>query len=315
LGSYLSEVKIKIMKILVTGATGYAGYHTAIAFRQAGHQVSGLVRDDSKNRAQELLSYEVKLAQGNLREPETYRQYLEDSDVLVHTVLDFDNPQETDHKLFNTLQQIAQNSPPQRQRLFIYTTGCSIYGKRPERVMNETTLANPDHALAFRMEMESKLFNMDMPRVSRVVLRPGFMYGLDGHSSISGQWFEMGEKGRAIYRGDRNKGWSWVHVGDLARTYVMVAENAANLNGQVFCVTDEQRYKCIEVMQACLAAAGYEGDIEFASPSDDDVTSTWFNQNEFITSGKIQRWLGWFPRHTGIIDEIETYYSAWKASK
>lgn len=68
-------------------------------------------------------------------------------------------------------------------------------------------------------------------------------------------------------------------------------------------------------MKACLAATGYDGKIALASPSDDDVTSTWFNQNEFITSSKIRRWLGWFPKHTGLIDEIETYYSSWKAAQ
>ena len=227
------------MKVLVTGITGYAGYHAAIAFRKAGHKVSGLARDTEKDRARSLLPYEVNLLQGDLSDPNTYRHYVEDTDVMVHTVLDFKDPQGTDEKLFNTLQQVAQNSRPQRQRLFIYTTGCSIYGKRTERVMDETTPANPDHALGFRMEMESKLFNTEMPRLSKVVLRPGFMYGLDGHSSISGRWFDMGEKGKAIYRGDKEKGWSWVHVGDLARAYVTVAESSANLDGQVFCVADE----------------------------------------------------------------------------
>ena len=303
------------MKILITGITGYAGYHAAIAFRQAGHKVSGLARDTSKDRAQLLLRYEVNLVEGDLSEPDSYRQYIDDADVMVHTVLDFNNPQLTDEKLFNTIQQVAQNSRPQRQRLFIYTTGCSIYGKRPERVMDETTPANPDHALGFRMSMETKLFATEMPRVSRVVLRPGFMYGLDGHSSISGRWLAMGEQGKAIYRGDRNKGWSWVHVGDLAQAYIAVAESAANLDGQVFCVADEQRYKCVEVMQACLSATGYTGEIKFAPSSEDDETSNWFDQDEFITSGKIRRWLGWYPRHTGLIDEIETYYSAWKAAQ
>ena len=302
------------MKILVTGVTGYAGYHAAIAFRQAGHQVKGLVRDKTKNRARELLRYEINLVEGDLSKPETYRQYIEAADVMVHTVLDFENPQQTDEKLFNTLQQVAQNSRPSRQRLFIYTTGCSIYGKRPERVMDETTPANPDHALSFRMGMETKLFDTQMPRTSKVVLRPGFMYGLDGHSSISAKWFGMGDRGQATYHGDRDKGWSWVHVADLARAYVTVAESPANLDGQVFCVADEQRYKCVEVMQACLSATGYEGEIEFAPKSEDDVTSTWFDQNEFITSGKIRRWLDWYPRHTGLIDEVETYYSAWKAA-
>ncbi|MBV6627881.1 MAG: NAD-dependent epimerase/dehydratase family protein [Rivularia sp. (in: Bacteria)] len=303
------------MRILVTGVTGYAGFYAAIAFRQAGHKVSGLVRDASKNRAKKLLSYEVNLSEGDLSNPESYRQYLEDSDVIVHTVLDFDSPQETDQKLFATLQQVAKNSRTQRQRLFIYTTGCSIYGKRPERVMDETTPANPEHALAFRMEMESKLFNTAMPNVSKVVLRPGFMYGMDGHSSISAKWFEMAQKGKAVYHGNPEKGWSWVHVNDLARAYVMVAESAANLDNQVFCVADEQRYKCIEIMRACQSAAGYKGEIEIAAPSEDDITSTWFDQNEFITSGKINRWLGWFPKHTGLIDEIETYYNSWKAAQ
>lgn len=49
--------------------------------------------------AQLYASRKVKLAKGDLSNPQTYHQYLEDSDVLVHTVLDFNNPQETDKKL------------------------------------------------------------------------------------------------------------------------------------------------------------------------------------------------------------------------
>ena len=59
------------MRILVTGVTGYAGFYAAIAFRQAGHQVSGLVRDANKNRAKQLLQYEVNLSEGDLSEPES----------------------------------------------------------------------------------------------------------------------------------------------------------------------------------------------------------------------------------------------------
>lgn len=301
------------MKVLVTGATGYAGFHAAIALRIAGHQVYGLVRDAANRRARELQCHEVNLAQGNLKEPETYRNHLEASDAIVHTVLDFDNPQGTDLKLFEAMSEVAKASP--KKRLFIYTTGCSIYGKRPERVMDETTPANPQHALAFRMQMEQKLFAMPMPSCRKVVLRPGFMYGLDGHSSVSGMWFEMGQKGKAIYRGDPEKGWSWVHVSDLAEAYVRVAESGATIDGEIFCIADEQRPKCLEVMRACLRAAGNECEVEFGPKHDDDLTSTWFDQNEFITSRKAYRVLGWSPRHTGIIDEVETYYASWKAAQ
>jgi nucleoside-diphosphate-sugar epimerase len=185
-------------------------------------QVYGLVRDDSKPRAKALQRYEVELAIGDIKQPETYRQYLENSDVLIHAMMDFQDPQEADLKLFETLRQVAEATP--RNRLIIYTTGCSIYGKCPERIMDETTLGNPDHQLAFRMDLEQELFAMPIPQCRKVVLRPGFMYGLDGQSSVSGMWFGMGEQGKAVYRGDSEKGWSWVHISDLAEAYVRVAE-------------------------------------------------------------------------------------------
>ena len=300
------------MRILVTGATGYAGFYASIALRQAGHQVYGLTRNDSKPRAKELRQHEVQIAQGDITDPETYRQYLENSDVLVHAMMDFDAPQEADLKLFETLKQVAEAT--KRDRVFIYTTGCSIYGKRPERIMDETTPANPDHALAFRMDLEEKLLEMPIHRCSKVILRPGFMYGLDGKSSITGMWFGMGEQGKAVYRGDKQKGWSWVHVYDLARAYVLVTQKGAELDGEVFCIANEQRLKCLEVMRACLSAADYKGEIEFAEPNEDDVTSTWFDQSEFITSAKARARLGWMPQHLGVTDEIEIYYAAWKAA-
>lgn len=181
--------------------------------------------------------------------------------------------------------------------------------------MDESTPANPDHALAFRMDMEQELFNLPIDRCRKVVLRPGFMYGLDGKSSITGMWFGMGEQGKAIYRGNKDKGWSWVHISDLAQAYVRVVESAAAIDGEVFCIANEQRLKCLEIMQACLRATGYKSEIEFAESQEDDVTSTWFDQNEFITSQKARQKLGWTPQHLGVIDEIETYYAAWKATR
>jgi nucleoside-diphosphate-sugar epimerase len=301
------------MKILITGASGYAGFHAAIALRQAGHTVTGIVRDRTKSRCQDLERYEVGLAVGDVGEPQTYQSLLEQSDVLIHTMMDFADPQGTDLKLFETLRQVAETS--NRSRLFIYTTGCSIYGKVPERLMDETTLGNPQHYLAFRMEMEQKLLAMPVNRCRKVILRPGFMYGIDGRSSISAMWFGMGEEGKAIYRGDRTKGWSWVHIHDLAEAYVRVAESGAAIDGEIFCIADEQRPTCLEVMQSCLKAANYTGEIEFAPPQEDDLTSSWFDQNEFITSRKAHRLLNWNPRHTGIIDEIDIYYASWKSAQ
>jgi uncharacterized protein YbjT (DUF2867 family) len=99
------------MKVLVTGATGYAGFYAAIALRQAGHHVIALVRDAAKLRAKDLQRYEVELAIGDIKQPETYRTYLADSDVLIHAMMDLQDPQDADLKLFETLRQVAEATP------------------------------------------------------------------------------------------------------------------------------------------------------------------------------------------------------------
>lgn len=102
------------MKILVTGATGYAGFYAAIVLRQAGHQVYALVRDDKKSRAQDLQSYEVNLTVGDISKPESYRQAIENSDAIVHAMLDVQDPQGTDLKIFDTLRQVAETQARNR---------------------------------------------------------------------------------------------------------------------------------------------------------------------------------------------------------
>jgi nucleoside-diphosphate-sugar epimerase len=232
---------------------------------------------------------------------------------VIHTVLDFTDPQMTDRSLFEAFGEAARAAP--RRRLFVYTTGCSIYGKRPERVLDEETPANPAHPLAFRMEMEKAFFAASVGDTRKIVLRPGFMYGADGHSSISGRWFEMGEEGRPVYRGDRGKGWSWIHIDDLAAAYVRVAESHPALDREIFCLADGQRPACVEVMRACVRSAGFTGELVFAPPSEEDISSTLFDQDEFIDSRKAARLLGWHPRHPGILDEVELYYASWKAAR
>ena len=123
-------------------------------------------------------------------EPETYRAELERSDVVIHTMLDKKQPLETDRALFAALRDAAAADVSRR---FIYTTGCSIFGKLPIPIMDERTEPNPDHPLAFRRELEREA--LALRNVSTVVLRPGFMFGNDGYNSVSADWFEMAEEG------------------------------------------------------------------------------------------------------------------------
>ncbi len=77
-----------------------------------------------------LRVHEVALLQGDVAEPETYRAELERSDVVIHTLLDKKRPFDTDRALFAALEALPPRTPTRR---FVYTTGCSIFGKRRHR--------------------------------------------------------------------------------------------------------------------------------------------------------------------------------------
>ncbi len=37
--------------------------------------------------------------------------------------------------------------------------------------------------------------------------------------------------------------------------------------------------------------------------------------DQHVDARKISRLLGWQPRHSGFLDEVETYFESWKASQ
>jgi nucleoside-diphosphate-sugar epimerase len=299
------------MRVFVTGVSGYAGFYCALRLVAAGHAVTGIVRNPGQARLNVLRIQEIALICGDVSQPEAYCSALERSDAVIHTMLDKKRPFETDRALFAALQSL---SPQQPRRRFVYTTGCSIFGKVPVAVMDESTEPNPDHPLAFRRTLEREA--LALTNVSTVVLRPGFMFGNDGYNSVSADWFAMAQAGDPVFRGDREKGWSWIHIADLAEAYRLVVEAGERVvDGQVFHLADEQRPRSLDVMRACLDAAGYRGGLRFEGPMKGDNISTWFDQNEFITSQKAHERLGWHARHDGILQSAAMVYEAWKAAQ
>jgi nucleoside-diphosphate-sugar epimerase len=299
------------MRILITGVSGYAGYYAAIRLAAAGHHVTGLVRNPDHPRLNILRAREIKLAVGDVSQPDTYRDVLAQSNVIIHTMLDKKAPLATDRTLFAAIDALPET--PGARRRFIYTTGCSIFGKLDVRIMDETTEPNPKHFLAFRRDLEKEALALKNAGV--VVLRPGFMYGNDGYNSQATDWFEMGDSGEGIYRGDRTKSWSWIHIDDLAEAFVLATEAGRAIDGELFNLADDRQPMCVDVMQRCVSVAGFKGEITFAGPLEGNNTSTWFDQNELISSEKARRILGWNPRHAGILEDAPAAYAAWKASQ
>jgi nucleoside-diphosphate-sugar epimerase len=296
------------VRIFITGISAYAGFHAARRLAAVGHTVTGLVRNPDQPRLELLRAHEVSLIRGDVADTDGYRAELECSDVVIHTMLDKKAPQATDRALFGALAALPKRSGLPRR--FIYTTGCSIFGKVPGPI-DEHTEPNPAHPLAFRRDLEKEALALPFPVA---VLRPGFMYGNDGYNSVSSDWFAVAESGEEpTFRGDRTKRWSWIHIDDLAEAYRLLVDDA-NADG-VFCAGDEEQPLSVDVMRACLDAAGNHAEIAFGPPLKGENLSTWFDQNELLNAERTRTRLGWKPRHTAVLAGIPAAYASWKAAK
>lgn len=75
------------MRIFLTGATGFVGYHVARAYAGAGAQLRVLTRSTSNQQGLEGLTAEV--VTGDLRQAQRLRTALSGCDALVHVAADY----------------------------------------------------------------------------------------------------------------------------------------------------------------------------------------------------------------------------------
>src|SRR5690348_6607325 len=70
------------MKILLTGATGFVGSHTADRLLHCGHSVRALTRSSSS--LEWLKDKPIELASGNLKDPDSLKAAVTGVDAIIH---------------------------------------------------------------------------------------------------------------------------------------------------------------------------------------------------------------------------------------
>lgn len=297
------------MKIFVLGATGYIGNRVAEVFRRQGHEVWGLTR--SAGKARQLAAREIHPVIGDLREPASYRDAAEGCSVLVHAAVDYEHgTAELDRHTVENLIELAGQGPG--PVTFLYTSGCWVHGDTGGHLVDETTPLSPARAVTWRPAVEDLV--LDAMEVEGVVLRPGCVYG--GSGGLTGSWF-AGASGEGPFEvvGDGTNRWAMVHVDDLAEAYLLAA---AAPGGEIFDLADPSRWTVGEMARAAARAAGYEGEIRFVSVAEAAENlgpmAEALALDQRVDGRKAVRQLGWQPFHTGFVDEVETYYAAWRAA-
>jgi nucleoside-diphosphate-sugar epimerase len=293
-------------RIFITGASGYLGGAIAVRLARAGHEIIGLVR--TPEHAELLRRGGVQPQLGDLTKPETFVSVLKNCDAAVHASDAREgSPAALDQKALEAFGDAAEDG---RLRRLLYTSGLWVHGDVHGETIDESAPLNPLELVTWRAAHEDVVMDLAQQEVVSVVFRPGIVYGES--RGILGGWFrEARDKHTVTYWGDGSQVWSMVHRDDVAEAYRLGLEHANA--GDRFLLADGSTHTVRELAEAVARVTGAT-----AKPwAAEEVVQTLGAYGKALLSSarinatKARRDLGWVPRHTSFVAEIDSLYREW----
>lgn len=288
------------MNILVLGATGYVGSTISDVLRSRGHCVTGVAR--SRASAVKLRERGIHSVFGDIEAPEGLTNLSRRSDGVVY-VVEVRQPHAPDAEpkaLFALLRGLEGSGKP-----FVLGSGAWYYGDTGGRVADESWPANAPAIVAIRPALERLTLDSAERRVRCAIIRPGNMYG-KGAGLPSMFTKSVREHGAARYIGDGKNFWPVVHVGDIAKLFVLALERAKP--GDIFNGCDETSFTVQKIAEAASWGAGAGGRTESLSLEEArkiyGSLADALAMDQRISSKRARAQLGWTTRMTTILDDL-----------
>ena len=246
-----------MMRVLVTGATGFVGTAVVRALCAEGDEVIGLVRDPA--RAADLAAIGAVLHRGDMRDPTSYTPLVAGVDAVVHAaqlaVPGRLTPARS-RQVFAAdavMTRALADACIQHGRRLVYTGGCFDWGDHGEDWIDEATPLTPSpmgvgHARqAVYLDTRHRDEGLDVVRLS-----PGFVYGPGG--LLASAFVDQARRGRLRCIGNGHNWWSCVHVDDLASAYLAALTRAHP--GTTYAVVDDEPLRLRELTDLTTDALG-----------------------------------------------------------
>jgi len=296
-------------RVFVTGASGSLGSGIAARLVRAGFEVVGLVRDEARKVT--LESAGVRTISGDLDAPAPWDGALRNSDVVVHAAWSVDDTAAGDQRALTAIRNAIQDG---RVRRVVYTSGLWVYGDSPLQVIDESQPLHPlpfVHWRAAHEEVALDLANFD---VEVLVLRPAYLYG--GARGVIGAWFEEARESHTVtVPGSGQQFWPLVHRDDASDAYALAVEHG--LAGERYNLADESQLTARAIAEAIATATGAE--LKFAEVEsvrkEQGLVGEGLLASQKVTSARARRELGWVPRHTNFVREVDDLFREWSASR
>jgi nucleoside-diphosphate-sugar epimerase len=219
-----NKVSAGKLRVAMTGATGFVGSVTALVICERGHELTALVRDET--RAKRLLPASVRTVAGDLQDSSALDALMSGVDVVVHVAGAISAASETGFMQVNADGTRAVMQAAQRAGVKRFVHVSSLAAREPA--------ISPYCASKAKGEEIVTTATSDM---EWIIVRPPAVYGPGDKATLP--LIQQLSRRVAYLTGRRDQRVSVIHVDDLAQALVVAAEGAVK-PGQIYEVDDGQ---------------------------------------------------------------------------
>jgi UDP-glucose 4-epimerase len=226
-----------MMKIFMTGATGFIGHHVAKLFLDKGHSLRILARNPG--RVPSLAKHpRVEVVEGDLGTLGCTQLGLEACDACVHLALGWgETPLTMLHNDTLATVTLLEMAAAAGVKKFVYTSSTAAMGHMRAR-MDEAVVNLPVN-LYGATKAAGEAFVLGFNTLMKCnIVRPGYTFGnpafADGHDQPDRRFFNIAQ---AVKKGEpvsltRHDGTQFIHGSQLAQLYLGILES--DLDKEIF---------------------------------------------------------------------------------